>query len=74
MCIGVPVKIMENYGKEALVELDGVQQRINIELLNGVKRGEYVLLHAGCAIQRVDENKARYTLSLMEKLSGCNRV
>ena len=74
MCIGVPVRVIEIYGREALVELDGVQQRINIELLNGVKRGEYVLLHAGCAIQRVDENKARYTLSLMEKLSGCNRV
>jgi len=74
VCIGVPVRVIEIYGREALVELDGVQQRINIELLNGVKRGEYVLLHAGCAIQRVDENKARYTLSLMEKLSGCNRV
>ena len=69
MCIGVPVKIVEIDGSEALAELDGVQQKINIDLIEGLKKGNYVLLHAGCAIQIINEKEAKRNLNLMKKLS-----
>ncbi len=69
MCIGVPVKIVEITNSEALVELDGVQQRINIDLVSGVKKGDYVLLHVGCAVQKVNKKEAKRTLELMKQLS-----
>ena len=69
MCIGVPVKIIKINGSEALVELDGVQQWINIDLVPEVEKGNYVLLHAGCAIQKVNEKEAKRTLNLLKKLN-----
>lgn len=69
MCIGVPVKIIEITDSEALVELDGVRQSVNIDLVPRVNKGEYVLLHAGCAIEKVNEKEAQRTLSLMKELS-----
>ena len=69
MCIGVPVKIIEIDGSKALVELDGVQKWINIDLVPEVKKGNYVLLHAGCAIQKVNKKEAKRTLNLLKQLN-----
>lgn len=69
MCIGVPVKIVEINDSEALADLDGVRKRINIDLVPGVKIGNYVLLHAGCAIQKVNEKEAKRTLGILKQLS-----
>ena len=70
MCIAVPVKIIEINGSEALAELEGVHKKINIDLVDGLKKGNYVLLHAGCAIQKVNEKEAKKSLNLMQKLSS----
>ncbi|MGM0410877.1 MAG: HypC/HybG/HupF family hydrogenase formation chaperone [Bacillota bacterium] len=70
MCIAIPVKIIDINGSEALAELEGVHKNINIDLVDDLKRGNYVLLHAGCAIQKVNEKEAKRTLDLMKKLSS----
>ena len=72
MCIGVPVKIVEVSGSEALVELNGVQKKINIDLVPQGKKGDYVLLHAGCAIQKVNRKEAERTLDLLNQLKNGN--
>jgi len=68
MCLGVPVKIIEREGEEGIAEFKGVKRRISLELLDEVKVGDYVILHAGFAIQRLDKEDALETLKLFEEL------
>jgi hydrogenase expression/formation protein HypC len=68
MCLGVPVKIIEKKGKEGIAEFKGVKRRVSLELVEEAKVGDYVILHAGFAIQRLDKEDALETLKLFEEL------
>ncbi|HVP37399.1 MAG TPA: HypC/HybG/HupF family hydrogenase formation chaperone [Terriglobales bacterium] len=70
MCLGVPVKIIQIKGNEGVAEFKGVRKKINLELLENVKKGDYVILHAGFAIQKMEPEEALETLKLFEELSG----
>ncbi len=70
MCLGVPVKIVQIKGNEGIAEFKGVKKKINLELLENVKKGDYVILHAGFAIQKMEPEEALETLKLFEELSG----
>jgi hydrogenase expression/formation protein HypC len=70
MCLGVPVKIVKIKGNEGIAEFKGVKKKINLELLENVKKGDYVILHAGFAIQKMEPEEALETLKLFEELSG----
>jgi hydrogenase expression/formation protein HypC len=47
-----------------LIDLDGVQKEISLELLDGVEVGDYVILHVGYALTRLDPDEAERTLAL----------
>lgn len=66
MCLAVPMKVISISREFAVVELSGVRRQINIQMLPNVKTGDYVIVHAGFAIQRVDEKEARKTLSIFK--------
>jgi len=68
MCLGIPGKVIKIDGKSSQVEIMGVSREISIELLQNVKMGDYVLIHAGCAIQVIDEEEAEKTLELFKEL------
>jgi hydrogenase expression/formation protein HypC len=68
MCLGVPGKIIRLEGKDAVVEILGAERSISIELLENVKPGDYVLIHAGCAIQVIDGEEALDTIRLFNEL------
>ncbi len=68
MCLGVPGKIISLDGRNAVAEILGAQRNISIELLENVKIGDYVLIHAGCAIQVVDDEEALNTIQLFNEL------
>lgn len=68
MCLAVPMKVIEIDGKKALVETEGVKYRASVELLSDVRVGDYVIIHAGFAIQKLDEKEARETLSIFEEM------
>jgi hydrogenase expression/formation protein HypC len=70
MCLGVPVKIIQVKGNEGIAEFKGIKKKINLELLENVKKGDYVILHAGFAIQKMEPEEALETLKLFEELSG----
>jgi len=53
MCIAIPGRIISISENNALVNIMGVETIVNIELVLGVKTGEYVLIHAGCAIEKI---------------------
>lgn len=68
MCLGLPGKVVKIESKNALVEIMGVSREISIELLKEVNIGDYVLIHAGCAIQKLDEEEALKTIELFNEL------
>lgn len=68
MCIAVPVEIIEVYGNEALVNFGGVKRKVDTSLIEDVSLGDYVLLHAGCAIEKLNKGEAEETLRIFESL------
>ncbi|HWR06924.1 HypC/HybG/HupF family hydrogenase formation chaperone [Sporomusa sp.] len=68
MCLAVPAKIMERTEYMATVEISGVTRQVSIMLLPDAVVGDYVLVHAGFAIQAIDEEEARRTLELFKEL------
>ena len=68
MCLGIPGKVIEIKDKNAVVEILGATREISVELLRNVDIGNYVLIHAGCAIQVLDEEEAVATIQLFNEL------
>jgi hydrogenase expression/formation protein HypC len=65
MCLAIPVRVVATPNENtALVDLDGVQKEISLELLDGVEVGDYVILHVGYALTRLDPDEAERTLAL----------
>ncbi|QQS21107.1 MAG: HypC/HybG/HupF family hydrogenase formation chaperone [Candidatus Moraniibacteriota bacterium] len=68
MCLAVPVLIVELLeNEEAIVDMGGVRKKISTALLDGVAVGEYVIVHVGYALSRIDPEEAKKTLRLMQK-------
>ncbi|MEK6545989.1 MAG: HypC/HybG/HupF family hydrogenase formation chaperone [Nitrospinota bacterium] len=68
MCLAVPMKVIEINGSLGMGEVGGVKWEINLMLLSDIKIGEYVIVHAGSAIQKLDEAEAEKTLSLLREM------
>jgi hydrogenase expression/formation protein HypC len=69
MCLSVPAKIVQVESNRAKAEVGGLLREISIDLCPEVAVGEYVLIHAGFAIQRLDEKEAKETLDLLAQLA-----
>lgn len=70
MCLAVPAKIVDRIDMMATVEVSGVTRQVSLMLLPEAKVGDYVLIHAGFAIQTVDEEEAKRTLELFEEMAA----
>lgn len=68
MCLGLPAKVLSIEGNNSTVEMMGVTSTISIELLENVKVGDFVLVHAGCAIQILDEKEALMTIDIFKEI------
>ncbi|MDF2569542.1 MAG: hybG [Sporomusa sp.] len=68
MCLAVPAKIIERTEFMAIVDISGVTRQVSIMLLPEAAVGDYVLIHAGFAIQAIDEEEAQQTLALFKEL------
>ena len=68
MCLAIPGEVLEINGKKATVSIMGAKSEASIELLEDVKPGDYVIVHAGCAIAIVDNKEARDTIELFQEL------
>jgi hydrogenase expression/formation protein HypC len=68
MCLAIPMQLTEISGDRGVAEAGGVRREVWLQLLDGLKIGDYVLVHAGFAIQKVDEEEARKTLDLFREL------
>ena len=68
MCLAVPGKVIRRVDDEAEVDLQGNQLRVSTVLVPEVKEGDWVLIHAGFAIQTLDEESAKETFALLNEL------
>jgi hydrogenase expression/formation protein HypC len=77
MCLAIPgqvVAFVDEASRLATVEVAGVRRTVNVELLDGdadgVRSGDWVLIHVGFAISKVDEEEAHATLKLLEGMGA----
>jgi len=62
MCLAIPGKVVSIEGKAATVDFGGTRREVRLDLLSKAKRGDYVIVHAGYAIQTLDEKEAKKIL------------
>lgn len=76
MCLAVPGKIIERKGETATVDFDGVRRTVNMSFLpeKKTRKGDYVLVHVGFAIQKVDKKTAIETYRLLNSSDITNKV
>ncbi len=70
MCLALPVKVMEVGTTDmAIVDLGGVRKEISLALLDDVNVGDYVILHVGYALSKLDPEEAEKTLALFAEMN-----
>lgn len=67
MCLGIPMKILEIKDDLAFAEVGGAKREIGLTLVSDIKVGDYVIVHAGYAIQKLDKEQAEETLKLLRQ-------
>ncbi len=74
MCLAVPAKVLEVNKSLAKVELAGVTRNVSLMLLPEAKAGDYVLVHAGFAMQIVEEKEVEEMNALFAEMNGAPRT
>ncbi len=69
MCVGIPMKLTAIDGNVGTVEEVGVGRTVGLDLLEDPQVGNYVLVHAGYAIEQIDPEEAEATLELLRKVN-----
>lgn len=67
MCLGIPMQVMKIEDEMAICEIDGVTREASLMMIDDVEVGDYVLIHAGFAIERIDEEEAQLTLNALRE-------
>ena len=71
MCLAVPVRVVEVFADgNATVEVGGVHTAVSLSLVDGVAPGDYVIVHAGFAINRLDVAEAEKSLALFAEIAA----
>ena len=68
MCLAIPMKVLSRQDNGGVVESNGVTYEINFSLLPDAVEGDYVIVHTGFAIQKLDAEDADETLKLFKEL------
>jgi len=70
MCLAIPGKILEINGNSALVDFDGLKQNVIVALIQNPEVGKYVIVHAGYAIEQLNEKEAQESIEQWKELSN----
>ena len=70
MCLAVPMKIISRDGDTGVAEMSGVKKEISFLMLPEARIGDYVIVHAGFAIEKLNEEEALKTLELFREMAG----
>lgn len=74
MCLAVPLRVCSRAGTMAEVEIGGVRRRVSLVLTPEARVGDYVLVHTGFAIARLDEQEALETLALFAEMAEADQM
>ncbi|MCP4181374.1 MAG: HypC/HybG/HupF family hydrogenase formation chaperone [bacterium] len=73
MCLAIPMRIKEIHDNNVgVVEADGAEARVSIALVKDPEIGDYVIIHAGYAIEKIDKEEAEKTKALFDELAELN--
>ncbi len=70
MCLAIPSKIVSIKDSVATIDVDGVKREASLLLLNDSKIGDFVIVHAGFAINKIDEKTAKETLEYLREIAN----
>ena len=71
MCLAIPARVLELLpGQQAVVDLSGVRKQVSIALVDDAQLGDYVIVHVGYAIGKIDPEEAERTLALFAELAS----
>ncbi|MHB0769488.1 HypC/HybG/HupF family hydrogenase formation chaperone [Bradyrhizobium sp. 5.13L] len=71
MCLAIPAEVTKLLPDEmAVVSIDGVSKEISVALIEDLAVGDYVIIHVGYALAKIDPEEARRTLELLRELSA----
>ncbi|BBI99958.1 hydrogenase assembly protein HupF [Ferrigenium kumadai] len=69
MCLAIPARVVQIFdGERAVVDMGGVQKEVSLALLEDVSEGDYVIVHVGFALNRLDPEEAERTLALFAEM------
>ncbi|MCB2195425.1 MAG: HypC/HybG/HupF family hydrogenase formation chaperone [Bacteroidetes bacterium] len=69
MCLSIPGKVIEIKGDTADVSVGGTIVKVGMQMVDRVKEGDFVLVHAGFALQKINEKEALETLKLFREMN-----
>ena len=67
MCLAIPSKIVKIENQMGIIDVEGVTRETNLILIEDAKVGDYVIVHAGFAIHKIDESEARESLKILRQ-------
>jgi hydrogenase expression/formation protein HypC len=70
MCLAIPSKITQIENSMAVIDVDGVRRECSLLLVEDAQVGDYVIVHAGFAISKIDEASALETLALLKEAAA----
>ncbi|MFH1242503.1 MAG: HypC/HybG/HupF family hydrogenase formation chaperone [Pseudomonadota bacterium] len=70
MCLAIPAKIVEINDYMGTIDMEGTRREVSLLLLEDAKIGDYVIVHAGFAIHKIDEAEAKESLKLLREMAS----
>lgn len=70
MCLAIPAEVLALQGDTATVMLGGIRKTVSVALVDAVTIGDYVLVHVGYALARIDKTEAKRTLADIARLTA----
>ena len=70
MCLAIPAKIIKIENNMGTIDMEGTQREVSLLLQEDAKVGDYVIVHAGFVIQKIDEQEAMESLKIIRQLAA----
>jgi len=70
MCLAIPAKIVEIEDNMGTIDMEGTRREVSLLLLEDAKIGDYVIVHAGFAIHKIDEKEAMESIKLLREMAS----
>ena len=75
MCLAIPARIEQLIAEDsAIINLGGMRKEVSLALVENIAVGDYVIVHAGYALQKLDQEEAIHTLAMFAEMSTMNDV